>query len=255
MDTDVQTHDEPEDDVEEETSADAQADTQVSEGGEDAARQAQEILERKIDVPDAEAVNGIIQGLAKMIPLKGTALVAIAKLSDDVLLVTIQPARGENESAETVIPLQVKGSPSEIDAELVAALADYVPARELALRTAGEIKEATALAAQAQKDAAAKKAAETRKSRTSAPPKNATLNVSVTPADATIRITGSDGKEQTIPNGKNTYLAAGKYTLEVSKPEHDTHTASLTLVAFKTERCEITLKQTNQQSLFTGTAA
>ena len=91
------------------------------------------------DAPPIEPINydvepapvtGVIRGLAETIPAKGTLLLAIAKLESGELLVTIQPPKTEKDG-DPALPLQVKGTPTEIDAQLVDALAHYVPARKI----------------------------------------------------------------------------------------------------------------------------
>jgi len=192
------------------------------------------------------AVTGILRGLAETIPPKATLLLAIAKLERGELLVTIQPPKSEKEG-DPALPLQVKGTPLEIDAQLVDALAHYVPARNIALKTAEQIARDTA--------AHAKKTAEEQKkkwsSSSSTSKKTPSLMVQIEPKDATLRVVDGADNEQTVKAGAKTTLPKGRYVITVSKLGYETETKAV-VVGDGPQAIAITLKQTDQTTLFAG---
>lgn len=190
-----------------------------------------------VETPQPIVLSGIIQGLAASLAVKGTLLLAIAKLSDQEILVTIQPTPAEKESHAAAIPLQVAGSPAEIDANLVSALAQYVPARTLSIATAEAIAQQTAQAAAKAKDDAARRA-EAYKPK----PKTGRLRVNVDQKDATLVVTDAAGKTYPVDIRKQSILPVGKYTISVAKEYHDTHTEVVTVGSTPTT-IDVTLKQ------------
>ncbi len=195
-------------------------------------------------------VTGIIRGLAETIPAKGTLLLAIAKLDNGDLLVTIQPPKTDKEG-DPALPLQVKGTPTEIDATLVDALAHYVPARNIALKTAEQIARDTA--------DRSKKAAEAAKARTTtsvngaagAKRKMPSLTVCVEPNDATLRVVDGADVAQTVKHGVKATVTKGRYVITVAKLGYETETKSV-VVGDGPQDVTITLKQLEQTALFGG---
>jgi PRTRC genetic system protein E len=195
-------------------------------------------------------VTGIIRGLAETIPAKGTLLLAIAKLENGDLLVTIQPPKTDKEG-DPALPLQVKGTPTEIDATLVDALAHYVPARNIALKTAEQIARDTA--------DRSKKAAEAAKARTTtsvngsagAKKKTPSLTVRVEPNDATLRVVDGGDVAQTVKHGVKASVAKGRYVITVAKLGYETETKTV-VVGDGPQDVTITLKQLEQTALFGG---
>jgi PRTRC genetic system protein E len=196
-------------------------------------------------------VTGIIRGLAETIPAKATLLLAIAKLECGDLLVTIQPPKSDTD-ADPALPLQVKGTPTEIDAQLVDALAHYVPARNIALKTAEQIARETANHS--------KKAAEAAKSRSStsvsassagAKKKTPSLTVTIEPKDATLRVVDGADNVQTVKTGVKATVTKGRYVITVSKLGYVTETKPV-FVGDGPQAITITLKQTDQTTLFAG---
>jgi PRTRC genetic system protein E len=210
------------------------------------------------DAPPIEPINydvepapvtGIIRGLAETIPAKATLLLAIAKLESGELLVTIQPPKSEKEG-DPALPLQVKGTPLEIDAQLVDALAHYVPARNIALKTAEQIARETA--------AHAKKTAEEQKkkwspSASSAAKKTPSLMVKIEPKDATLRVVDGADNAQTVKAGAKTTLSKGRYVITVSKLGFATETKPV-VIGDGPQEVTIALEQLDQTSLFGGSA-
>jgi PRTRC genetic system protein E len=175
---------------------------------------------------------GLIRGLAASVPVNGTTLLAITKLSATSLLVTIQPSIADKEAAASAIPLQVTGSPEELDTQLLDALSHFVPARELAIATAEQIANDTAAAAAHAKAEAAK--SRTTPSSSSAKPavtktRQEALTVKTIPADAKITVTDSKDKAGSVEPGKGALLDIGKYTVRVEAAGYDAHTQSITL--------------------------
>ena len=97
----------------------------------------------------------LIAKLASSIPAKQSLLLAIVRVDDEQLLVTIQPTPTDKDKG-TALPLQVKGKPEEIDAALLTALETYLPAREFVIQTAQEVADATKAAAEKAKAEATK---------------------------------------------------------------------------------------------------
>ena len=192
-------------------------------------------------------VTGIIRGLAETISAKATLLLAIAKLESGDLLVTIQPPKTDKDG-DPALPLQVKGTPAEIDAQLVDALAHYVPARNIALKTAEQIARETA--------DRSKKAAEAAKSRStsvnavgSAKKKTPSLAVNIEPKDATLRVVDAADNLQTVNPGVKAAVAKGRYVITASKLGYETETKTA-FVGEGPQDVTITLKQTDQTTLF-----
>ncbi len=202
-----------------------------------------------LEVPSPEPVAGLIQGLAESIAVKGSLVLAITKLEDESLLVSIQPMKTTDESAGAALPLQVTGSPAEIDASLLDALAHYVPARKLAIQTAAEIALATTTAAQTAREQAAKRA-EASKPK----PKTGTLCVKVTPKDAVIKVTDSAGKAYGVTQGKRAALPVGRYTITVEKDGHEPETTTATVGASPVD-ISVDLKLANLALDFGGARA
>lgn len=197
-------------------------------------------LKETLPTPTPQDQEGIIRGLASTLSVAGTLLLVIAKTAEDQLLVTIQPQCGKEDAPGTAVPLQVVGTPEEIDTKLIAELSHFVPARVIATASAKEVADLTAKAAQAQREEASKKAAETRKSYSA--PKTGALTVKVTPDDATISVKDSNDKEQTpaAANGKTRWLPYGKYTVTASKEGYESQTIPVT-ISSTAQKPEITL--------------
>lgn len=208
----------------------APMDAQVDDDGD-----AQLVASEPVTVPQPTAPSNIIRGLAESLPANGTLMLVIARLDEHAILVTIQPAVQSEEAA--TIPIQVTGSPDEIDANLVEALAHYVPARKLIITSAAEIAKASASAAQKQKDDAAKRAAASKPK-----PKTNFVTIKVAPKDAKLTVKDSAQKAISVAAGKRTALPLGKYTVLAEKAEFGTETATFTLTAAKVETVELTLQ-------------
>lgn len=238
---------------EEEASVTENADTAPTENAsaaEETHAQALEQMQKKLEAPQAETQPGIVRGLSSTLAENGTLLIVIAKQADGNLLVTIQPAVTDDDAPGTVIPLQVIGTPEEIDTKLIAELAHYVPARALALASGKEIAELTTIASQAQRDAAAKKAADARRPAA----KQGALTVTVTPKDAKVTVKDAGGKEQPYAaNGKARWLSYGTYKVTASRDGFDDQTVTVT-VSNAPQKTEITLKS-SEPSLFATTGA
>jgi PRTRC genetic system protein E len=188
-------------------------------------------------VPRAQL--GIIRGLAASLAVAGTLVLVIAKVAENELLVTVQPIAGEKEDAASALPIQVNGTPDELDEKLIDALAHYVPAREIVTQTAAEIAQATVAAAARQK-------AENIKRQEAYKPKTRTaqLTVKVTPAEATITVADTTGKTHEVKVGKPTTLPIGKYTIAAAAPNYIANTT--TLLLSKNETTELKLEESKE---------
>lgn len=198
-------------------------------------------LKEPVPTPTPQDQEGIVRGLASTLAVSGTLLLVIAKTAEDQLLVTIQPQCGKDDAPGTAVPLQVIGTPEEIDTKLIEELSHFVPARVIATTSAKEVADLTAKAAQAQRDEASKKAAETRKSYTA--PKTGALTIKVMPEDATVSVKDSSDKEQAhAANGKTRWLPYGKYTVTASKDGYEAQTITVT-TSSTAQKPEITLTE------------
>jgi PRTRC genetic system protein E len=186
-----------------------------------------------------QAQPGLIRGLAKGLAINGTLLLAIAKMSETELLVTIQPPAGNKAFGGAALPLQVSGSPEEIDAEMLEALAHYAPAREFVASVAKDVAERSAAAAQRTQDEAEKKRVATPASTPK--PKSEKLLVTVKPPGAVLIVVNASNAAQNVEIGKRATLPVGKYTITATFAGYETHTASLNLA--KAEKIDIVLKQ------------
>jgi PRTRC genetic system protein E len=189
---------------------------------------------------DPAAIQPVFAGLASIIPPKGTLLLAIAKLSNGELRVTVQPPPAEGEPSETVLPLTVTGSVAELDADFVAAFAQYKPARDYASASAAEIARATKVAAdQTRIDAEARRKKTT--TPTGARKPSGTLTVTTTPTNAVIKVAANDGKTHDAKSGQKLTLAVGKATITATLAAHNTKLATVTIASGKHEALELTL--------------
>jgi PRTRC genetic system protein E len=211
------------------------------------------------DAPPIEPINydvepapvtGIIRGLAETIPAKATLLLAIAKLESGELLVTIQPPKTEKDG-DPALPLQVKGTPTEIDAQLVDALAHYVPARNIALKTAEQIARETSERSKKAADDARNRSKSSVNAVGSGKKKTPSLTVTIEPKDATLRVVDGADNTQTVKSGVKAELAKGRYVITVSKLGYETETKAV-VVFDGPQAIAISLKQTDQTTLFAG---
>lgn len=188
---------------------------------------------------------GIITGLAKTLAVSETTLVAITRTKENELLVSIQPSLGKESLAGSTLPLQVIGSPSEIDAQLLDALADYVPARELVRATAAQIAADTAAAAALAKTEAAKKRANAASTTPATKAiKEHTLLVTVEPENAKLVVTtvaNGGGHAVAVEPNKRTKVAAGSYGIRVSADGYDTYDQTIQIE--KDEKVSVVLKR------------
>jgi PRTRC genetic system protein E len=192
---------------------------------------------------------GIIQGLASSIPVDGSVLVAITKTASDMLLVTIQPTI-DKDNAASAKALQIKGTPEEIDRDLLAALAHYVPARELVLATAEQIAKDTASAAAHAKAEADKRRANSSnaaKTPAKAPApvakaRQEALTVKTLPITAKITVTDHKGKAGEIKPDTATNLDIGTYTVLVESEGYESNSQTVRLL--KAQSVVVALKKT-----------
>ena len=172
-----------------------------------------------IALPVQRDVPGLIRGLAEMLASsKGTLILAIAKLGDDQLLVTIQPPAPDGDKIAALPPLQVKGSPAELDEQLLDALSHYVPAVEYATKTAAQIAaETTAIATTARTTATAKRTSTPSKPTPRAPiAKTTRLTVRTKPRLASLTLVDAAETSHDIEAGKPITLPRGKVTVTAS---------------------------------------
>ncbi len=211
-------------------------DTADNSGGEEA--EADNGAESDAEPPSIEpaAVTGVVRGLADTLGPNETLLLAITRLDDDKLLVSIQPPRADKEgAAKSNVPMQVTGTPQEIDTQLVEALAHYVPARKFVIATAEETAQQTAAAAAKEKADAEKRRQErsTGKPAKAAPapkPKTGELLVGLTPREATLTVADQTGREHAVRRGEIAKLPIGTYTIAVSKDGFDECRRTVTIV-------------------------
>ncbi|MFY9781449.1 MAG: PRTRC system protein E, partial [Candidatus Baltobacteraceae bacterium] len=185
---------------------------------------------------EPQAVTGVVRGLADTLRPNETLLLAVTRLDDDQLLVSIQPPRADKEgAAKSNVPMQVTGTPEEIDTQLVEALAHYVPARKFVIATAEEAARQTAAAAAKEKAEADRRRQERSTGKTSKPtpapkPKTGELLVGLTPRDATLTVTDHAGKEHPVRRGEIAKLPIGAYTIVASKEGFEEAKRTVTIV-------------------------
>ena len=190
-----------------------------------------------IPPPEPRVIVGFVRGLAEMLVAgKGTLLLAIAKLDDEQILVTIQPPEITSSNAPALPPLQVKGTPAEIDEQLLDSLAHYVPAVEFSVKTAAQIAAETAAAATtARTSAATKKPVSTLSSSAARPTpgKTSMLVVKCNKKDAAVAVTDEAGKVHDVTIAKTTSLPRGKYTITVSRDGFASQTKTIKLTGYR----------------------
>jgi PRTRC genetic system protein E len=246
-------HDDEIDDVDD---ADTEGDEAEDAGNdEDASPESAGVDSTPIAMPSLEpvAIQGIFRGLAMIIPEKTTLLLAIAKLANGDLRVTVQPPPAPDEPAETVLPLTVTASAEDLDAEFVNAFSAYKPARDYATASAAEIARATKAAAdktRLEAEARRKKTASTT-SPSGARKPSGMLIVKTTPATAAIKVAANDGKTHDVTSGGKITLAVGKATITATLAGHNSRLTTVTIANGATETVELELPAC-EPSLFGG---
>jgi PRTRC genetic system protein E len=198
---------------------------------------------------DSAPFQPVFAGLASIIPTKGTLLLAIAKLANGDLRVTVQPPPAPDEPAETVLPLTVTGTAEELDAEFVNAFAVYKPSREYATASAAEIARQTKVAADKARNEAEARRNKTTTSSVGRKP-SGTLTITTTPADAAIKIAANDGKTRDAKSGQKLTLPVGKATITATLAGRNTKLATVTIANGKDETLALDLPAA-EPSLFT----
>jgi PRTRC genetic system protein E len=189
---------------------------------------------------DPAEIQPVFAGLASIIPVKGTLLLAIAKLANGDLRVTVQPPPAVDEPAESVLPLTVTGTVEELDAEFVSAFSVYKPAREYAVASAAEIARQTKVAAdKSRADAEARRNKATTPAAGRKP--SGTLIVKTTPPNATIKVAANDGKTHSPKSGDALPIAIGKATITATLAGHNTKLQTVTIANGKSETIELDL--------------
>jgi PRTRC genetic system protein E len=237
-DTEEEIVENEDDDNDEDESADDDSD----EAAEDAVPAAEPASAEPIVMPSLEPakIQPVFAGLASIIPVKGTLLLAIAKLANGDLRVTVQPPPAVDEPAESVLPLTVTGTVEELDAEFVSAFSVYKPAREYAVASAAEIARQTKVAAdKSRSDAEARRNKAT--TPTAARKPSGTLIVKTTPPNATIKVAANDGKTHSPKSGDSLPIAIGKATITATLAGHNTRLQTVTIANGKTETIELDL--------------
>jgi PRTRC genetic system protein E len=197
--------------------------------------------------------TGIVAGLAATLTVGGAIMLAIAKTSDTEILISIQPQASKGD-ATTALPIQISGTPEEIDANLLDGLAHYVPARQFVNRTVEQIAADTTKAA-----AAAKKVADAKRAATAPSPKTKIdvqkLLVNATPQFCKLSVLDAGGKKHVVNNNKRVDLPLGTYTITASADGYTNATATVALVKDRPEKVDITLKRDEPSLLDTITGS
>ena len=169
-----------------------------------------------------------MRALAETVAIGGTLLLTIARLEDDVCLVSVQPkAKDANDAA---LPIQIKGRTADLDAELAEALSIYVPAREYALKTAdGDRRTHRCRSREAQDQSADPRHDRIRAHRhhLEAGPAQAQRDDRNDAAKATLKARDTQGKDHDVTANAPTYLPEGQYLVTASAAEHAAKTVTL----------------------------
>jgi PRTRC genetic system protein E len=185
--------------------------------------------------------TGIIAGLAATLEIGSATVLAIARTGENDIVVSIQPQAGKGDAA-TALPIQVSGTPEEIDAQLLDALAHYVPARQFVNRTAAQVAADTTKAA-----AAAKKAADERRTTSGngakTRPALEKLLVTATPQFCRLDVIDGGGKKHVVSNNKRVELPFGTYAITAKADGYVTETTTVKIEKDKPAKIELSLKR------------
>ncbi|MHB8461959.1 MAG: PRTRC system protein E [Vulcanimicrobiaceae bacterium] len=178
----------------------------------------------------------------------GEALqLVIARLTDENILVTIQPPHSGKGTIDA-LPLQLRGTAGELDAEFDEQIAVYTQSRVFTLATVDEV-------AKEQKGLADAKLAESKAARAKGPKSSAsatgTLTVTVTPEpeNLTIHAKPANGDAKALESGEETTLPNGPYTITVKADDFEEKSESVMVTSVKPIELSITLVEA-QPALF-----
>jgi PRTRC genetic system protein E len=268
-DDDVVDEEEHDDSADEKDAADEDASADGAGDGADVATRTAAEEPTPIPDPVRTPVPALIQGLAKILGMT-SLMILIQPTTDDQVLLTIQPTPAKGEPVVTAQPLQVIGTPAEIDEQLLEALADYIPARQFAIATAEQVAAKTTNAAKASAAAASRKtaptatttttAAKTTSTRTEkkkaerkhapraaapppATPKTVGLTINVTPATASLKVVDHKNKIHKATLGDATTLPPGSYIITASCESYKTKIEQVKLEIGKPQTLSIELPE------------
>lgn len=205
--------------------------------------------------PAGTLADGLLSHLGATLAPGDTVSLILTRVGEQ-LLVTVQPTPLANEPGRTAQALQVKGTPSALDAGLLEKLAEYREGRALARGAVNYAAQIQAAAEEHRKAtaAAAKKAPKPTttpaKPATAAPKPVGTLTVEVAPKDATLVLQDLAGTTHSIRSGVQAPLPAGEYTLSVDADGYEPRTEKLTIRATKNHRSAVVLQRPAAPSLF-----
>jgi PRTRC genetic system protein E len=205
--------------------------------------------------PEPISITGLFAGLSLLAEENGAPLLlAIAKMKDGELRVSVQPPVKKDEPNGSALPIIVCGTPDELDRHILEALGSYVPARNYAVASVDAVAQNIKKAADAARAKTAKKTtvsgsngssitqestkpAGTRGAAPAAPVPPAPvvkkgfglLTVIATPAAASIRVTDSKGKTHTPESGHELTCVEGRATVTVSHSGYGTKLQAVTV--------------------------
>lgn len=200
--------------------------------------------------PAGTLADGLLSHLGATLAPGDTVSLILTRVGEQ-LLVTVQPTPLANEPGRTAQALQVKGTPSALDAGLLEKLAEYREGRAFAR---GAVNYAAQIQAAAEEHRKATAAAAKKAPKSTTPaPKPApvgTLTVEVAPKDATLVLEDLAGTTHPIKQGVQAALPAGEYTLSVDADGYEPRTEKLTIRATKNHRSAVVLQRPAAPSLF-----
>lgn len=203
--------------------------------------------------PDPITVTGLFAGLSLLSGANESPMIlAIAKMQNGELRVSVQPPVKKDEPNGSALPLIVCGTPEELDLHFLAALGTYVPARNYAVASVDAVAQSIKNAADAARTKTAKKTTtgngtaitqeKTKQSGTATaaaaapvPPAPVVkkgfglLTVVTTPAGAAIRVVDSKGKTHTPESGHELTCAEGRATVTITAQNFNTKLQAVTI--------------------------
>jgi PRTRC genetic system protein E len=207
--------------------------------------------------PDPIAITGLFAGLSLLAEENGAPLLlAIAKMKDGEIRVSVQPPVKKDEPNGSALPIIVCGTPDELDRHILEALGSYVPARNYAVASVDAVAQSIKNAADAARAKSAKKptttvagSSITQESTKTASARGANgaapaapvppapvvkkgfglVTVVAAPAGASIRVTDSKGKTHTPESGHELTCVEGRATITVSQSGYGTKLQAVTV--------------------------
>ncbi|MFC3606121.1 PEGA domain-containing protein [Deinococcus soli (ex Cha et al. 2016)] len=183
--------------------------------------------------------RGLISGLASTLAVGDTMQLVLTRTASGELLATVVPTRLNGELAGTCTDLQAKGTPAQLDDELLDAAGTYREVRKTARELAEELLASTVAAAAAAKSAP--KVADKTKKPDDTKTQRATLTVTPNVNGAVVTLKNDAGSHSPV-NGKGFPLDPGTYTIRVEAVGYETHEETVELKPKDTKSVAITMR-------------